>query len=287
MLESVFGSYQTLIENKLHQSISHFGQKTVLRDACEYALLNGGKRFRPALVLMVAKAVGNQYDATHAALAIEFFHTASLIADDLPCMDNDDMRRNKPALHKVYGESTALLATYALIAAGYECLSLNAQALANAHSQFKDRSATACMLALENASFNTGLHGATGGQFLDINPPDLTSATIQKIIEMKTGSLFETAFVLGWLYGGGDHNRLPEVKKAAQHFGLAFQIADDIGDMDQDARNGRFVNLATVCGLERARAFFEEEIQSYQSTIKELGIDSEELIYLSKNLKVT
>ena len=120
--------YQKLIEEKLLESISRLGPKNHVRDACEYALLNGGKRFRPALVLMVAADIGYDVDVIPAALGIEYFHTASLIADDLPCMDNDDERRNKPTTHRVYGESTALLATYALIAAGYACVAENAHA---------------------------------------------------------------------------------------------------------------------------------------------------------------
>lgn len=284
MLKDILNSYSPLIEKKLSDAIENFGQKTSLRDACEYALLNGGKRFRPALVLMVAKAVGRGYDASEAALAIEFFHTASLIADDLPCMDNDDMRRNKPSLHKVQGEATALLATYALISAGYECLSLNARSLAKQHPEFREKSAMACLLALENASFNTGFLGATGGQFLDINPPDLKAETIRKVIEMKTGSLFETAFVLGWLYGGGDHGQLALVKKAAQHFGMAFQIADDIKDCDQDAINGRSVNLASVCGLQKAQEQLLEEIKDYLNAVEQLNIDSRELVLIAKNL---
>src|SRR5688572_22103732 len=116
---SILEPYKQLIEQKLRESIDQLGPKTTLRDACEYALFSGGKRFRPALVLMIANALGYEVDVLPAAMGIEFFHTASLIADDLPCMDNDDERRNKPTTHRLYGESTSLLATYALISAGY------------------------------------------------------------------------------------------------------------------------------------------------------------------------
>src|ERR1700722_633886 len=107
-LNSILKPYQQQIEQKLQESIEQLGAKSKLRDACEYALLNGGKRFRPILVIMIANALGKKFDVTSAALAVEFFHTASLIADDLPCMDDDDERRSKPTLHKVYGEGTAL-----------------------------------------------------------------------------------------------------------------------------------------------------------------------------------
>ena len=113
------------IEKEIARSILSFGEKTKLRDACEYALLSGGKRLRPIIVMMVADGLGHDLDVAPAALAVEFLHTASLVADDLPCMDNDDERREKPSLHKAYGESVALLASYSLIFAGYEKLHEN------------------------------------------------------------------------------------------------------------------------------------------------------------------
>ena len=119
VLLSLFTSYQQEFEILVRKFAKHeLGGATKLREACEYALTNGGKRFRPILLMMTAKAANGSVDVGYAALAVELFHTASLVADDLPCMDNDDMRRDKPSLHKVYGEGVALLVTYALIAAG-------------------------------------------------------------------------------------------------------------------------------------------------------------------------
>lgn len=281
---AVLNPYKHKLEAALKSSIPSFGIKTHLRDACEYALTNGGKRFRPALVLMIAEALGNQVDVTSAALAIEFFHTASLIADDLPCMDNDDERRNKPSLHKAYGEAIALLSTYALIAAGYECLAKNAKFIKESKLPFSKDSDRICTLALENATFNTGLSGATGGQFLDVFPPDLTLPTLKKIIHEKTVSLFEISFVLGWLYGGGRIELLEEVKKAASSFGMAFQIADDLGDVTQDALNGRKVNIAAVCGVDAAHQMFHEEIELYQKRLIELKLDTPPLKSLASSL---
>lgn len=276
--------YKEKTEAKIKEELTNLGPQNKLRDACEYALTNGGKRFRPALVYMIADALGYRADVSYAALAVEFFHTASLIADDLPCMDDDDERRDKPSLHKVYGESIALLASYALIAHGYECLAKNAKALHEAkmpHSHQKDR---ICTLALENATYNTGLLGATGGQFLDIFPPDLSLQTLREVIQKKTCSLFEISFVFGWLYGGGRIEFLPKVKQAALHFGMAFQIADDLGDVDQDAANERKVNVAGVFGAESAKQMFHEEINFYKKTLSELGIDVSNLQALADRL---
>jgi geranylgeranyl diphosphate synthase type II len=260
--------YQLLTEKKIRENIKNFGEKSPLRDACEYSLTTGGKRFRPALVFMIAKELGFNYEVTPAALGVEFFHTASLVADDLPCMDNDDLRRNRPAVHKVYGESTALLVTYALIAAGYEAISRN-----TIHLRGQNPQADAiCQLALENAAHNTGFFGATGGQYFDINPKDLTQKSIRQMIHWKTVSLFEIAFVFGWLFGGGNPAKLDAVKKCASHFGLAFQIADDFDDILQDKKSDRKGNMVLALGKSEARTMFLEELDSYQKLLLDLNL---------------
>lgn len=265
--------YKQLIEQKLRENIEKIGPKSHLRDACEYALLNGGKRFRPALVFMIAKAIGWDADVTQAAMGIEFFHTASLIADDLPCMDNDDERRNKPTTHRVYGESAALLATYALISAGYACLAKNAQVIKESGHSFAQQGDFLSLLALENVAYNTGLYGATGGQYLDLVPPNLSLALIQEVIQKKTITLFEISFVLGWLFGGGDLNQLDVVKKSAAHFGMAFQIADDLDDMAQDLAHEHSINIANILGKEEAKHLFHEEISLFKQTLKDLKLN--------------
>ncbi|MBA3957323.1 MAG: polyprenyl synthetase family protein [Parachlamydiaceae bacterium] len=262
----ILAPYQEKISAALDRKINTLGPKNTLRDACEYALSNGGKRFRPALVYLIADGLGNKHDVTEAALAVELFHTASLIADDLPCMDNDDERRNKPSLHKVYGETVALLSSYALIAAGYECLAKNSQSLNNPNAD------KICVLALENATHNTGLLGATGGQFLDVYPTDLSLTGQRDVINKKTVSLFEISFVLGWLFGGGDLAKLHLVKKAAAHFGMAFQIADDIDDQTQDLINHRKINIANATNVNQATKMFHVETQQFLETLQQLNI---------------
>ncbi len=260
--------YQKPINEAITESFSSFGPKTDLREAVEYSLKNGGKRFRPAIVYMVANAQGKGWDVTDAALAVEFFHTASLIADDLPCMDDDDMRREHPSTHKVYGESTAILATYALIAAGYDRIRLNGQKLNSAHL---------IPLAIENATYNTGILGATGGQYADLFPGKLSEATVLDVIDKKTGTLFEISFVLGWLFGGGDPSLLDLVKKAAGHFGRAFQISDDFLDLEQDAGKANFPG---VVGCEKAARFLSEQLKATKEALKKLRLDSPELLTL-------
>ena len=262
--------YKEPIEKAIAESVDSFGPKTVLRNAIEYALKNGGKRFRPIIIYMMANALGKGADVSEAALAIEYFHTASLIADDLPCMDNDDERRELPSLHRVYGEATAILATYALIAAGYDRIRLGAQQL---------KRADICSLALENASLNTGILGATGGQYDDLHPPTLNEECILSVIDKKTGTLFEISFVFGWLFGGGELHFLDEVKKAARSFGRAFQISDDLLDLEQDKEG---INYPAIVGKEKARSLLSHELQNYYATLKKLQIESSELLSLGQ-----
>lgn len=266
----ILARYQEPIYAALDKSLASFGPKTPLREAIEYALKNGGKRFRPAIVYMVADAIGKKWDVTDSALAIEYFHTASLIADDLPCMDDDAIRRDQPAVHKVFGEGTAILATYALIAAGYDRIRLNGQKL-NREELIP--------LAIENAAHNTGIRGATGGQYEDLYPQKLDEATVLDVIDKKTGTLFEISFVFGWLFGGGAPHQLDWVKKAANHFGRAFQISDDFLDLQQD---GEKLNFPAVVGCEKATHVLFEELNFLNESLKKLRLDSPELLSLVK-----
>jgi geranylgeranyl diphosphate synthase, type II len=284
---SLLDPYQKKVNGIITANVDLLGPPSLVREACGYALTAGGKRLRPAIVLMIADALGLGADTSFSALSIECFHTASLVADDMPSMDDDDERRNIPSTHKKYGEGVAMLASYALIGAGYDLIAQNAACLIENKVSFSVTVDMRCRLALQNAAYNTGLFGATGGQFLDIQPPDLTLETLKRIIHLKTSSLFEIAFVYGWLFGGGALDRLSEVKLAAAHYGLAFQIADDIGDQDQDKQNGRYVNLANVLGLNGAREMFHEELSSYLLIINNLGLSGTSLVTLTDSLKAS
>ena len=173
--------YTQRIEEGLILSVAEMGEKNRLRDSCEYSLMGGGKRIRPLLVLLIGEALEKGGDVLPSALSVEFFHTASLIADDLPCMDNDDFRRNRSSLHKEFGESVAILSSYTLIAAGYEGIYKNA-VLMKKNKGLAERADAAVLFSLETAARCAGIQGATNGQFLDLFPPDQSGETIQKII---------------------------------------------------------------------------------------------------------
>ena len=262
--------FKNSFETFLKRNISLLGDENQLRDACEYALLNGGKRIRPLIVLMMGKALGHGLDVFEAALCVEYFHTASLIADDLPCMDNDDFRRSKPALHKVHGEAVALLASYALISSGYEKIFQSVQVLSRQKAPFSKRSSDACAVALDAATRCAGISGATGGQFKDLFPKTHSLEEALDVIYKKTVTLFEISFVLGWIFGGGSLDEVERIRETAYHFGMAFQIADDLGDMDQDGEES--INVAHLVGREKALAMVSKELETFTLKMKKLGM---------------
>lgn len=265
-----FEIYKLTFEAQLRHYVEQLGSKSVLKDACQYALMSGGKRLRPILVLITAEAIGS-CDVMPVARSVEFFHTASLIADDLPCMDDDAMRRGNPTLHKAFGESTALLASYTLIAAGYGGIYENASIMKQ-YSPFELSSEKRALKCLEVVSRCAGIQGATQGQFLDLFPPDSSLETIREIIYKKTVTLFEISFVFGWLFGGGDFTQVPVLQACAYHLGMAFQIADDLEDDVQDASHARGVNITTVVGKEKAIVIFKEEMAALEACLKKASL---------------
>lgn len=263
--------YKTKVDREIKKFIVSLKEKNNLTKACKYALLNGGKRIRPIIVLLISEALNKGFDVNFSAVAVELFHTASLIADDLPCMDDEKKRRKKPVLHKIFGESVAILSTYTFIASGYEMIVKNARVLEKKKMVSKEKSNSLAILAIEEMSKVSGIYGATNGQFLDLFPKNRSLKTILKIIKQKTCSLFEASFILGWLFGGGDIRKLEKVKKVAFYFGTIFQIADDICDMKKDKNK---LNIAVFLGKEKAMGILQREILLFEKELKKLNIFS-------------
>ena len=262
-----------LFEEALRASIAEFGEETPLRNGIEYALTNGGKRIRPLLVLSVAEGIGKGIDVMPAALSAEYFHTSSLIADDMPCMDDAEYRRGKPATHKKFGESVALLASYALISAGFEKVYDAGRVMCHPNAD------KATIVALECAARNAGINGATGGQYLDLF--DTSGQQIREMIFKKTVTLFEAAFVFGWVFGGGSLGEVALVKEASHHFGMAFQIADDLADFEEDAPHK---NIARFLGVEKASTLLEEELDALHTKLTVIGLDTPAILAMAQQL---
>lgn len=260
--DRMFKAYKSKIENALREYVEQMGEKSILRDACGYALNSGGKRLRPILVLLIAEILGNA-NVIPAALSVEFFHTASLIADDLPSMDNDAIRRGVPSLHVAYGETAALLASYTLMAAGYGGIHENGKMIGD------EKRAMEC---LGHAVKCAGIQGATQGQFYDLFPPSLSLETIRDIIYKKTVTLFEISFLFGWIFGGGELSKVDRLKKCAYHLGMAFQIGDDLEDSMQDAGHEKGLNIVAALGRKKAFSCLEQEIENFEKTLQELKL---------------
>ncbi|MEI6971064.1 MAG: polyprenyl synthetase family protein [bacterium] len=192
----------------------------VLHAAMRYSLLSGGKRLRPILVMAAAEAVGGSCEtAIGPALAVEALHTYTLVHDDLPCMDDDDLRRGRPTLHKVYGEAIALLAGDALLTLAFEWLASRQAPPPYPPNQF----------ALELASA-AGSRGVIGGQAEDIagTGRQPTRDLVEYIHSHKTGLLIRAALRMGAISAGAGERELSAISDYGTSVGLAFQIADDI-----------------------------------------------------------
>ena len=194
----------------------------------KYSLLGGGKRIRPFLVNEVCAMLGGDVNASMPfAMAVEMIHTYSLIHDDLPCMDDDDMRRGKPSNHKVFGEAYALLAGDALLT--------NAFAVASSN-KYTDARATA--RAVELIAEAAGDAGMIGGQFIDLEGEHRRLSLDELLVlhNHKTGKMIELSAILGCLAAGygEDTEEFTKVRAYAQRIGLAFQVIDDILDVEGD-----------------------------------------------------
>ena len=232
-------------------------QKSVI-EAARYSLSAGGKRIRPALVMVFCRVCGDDPEtALPVACAIEMLHTFSLIHDDLPCMDDDDMRRGKPSCHKAFGEATAVLAGDALAMLPY-------QIIAEAGLK-KTLSQDAALKIIKLLGELSGVWGMIGGQTVDLENENkrLDVSVILEMYRMKTGALLEFCCRAGCIAAGAGADKQLAAGSYGQRLGLAFQIVDDILDVTadekllgkpvgSDAAEGKYTYVSAV-GLEKAR----------------------------------
>lgn len=233
-----------------------------------YSLLSSGKRLRPILVKVMAASVGKGFDVKNSALAIELFHTASLIADDLPCMDNDDMRRGVSSLHIKYKESTALLSSFALLTEGFSLIEKNGESyFVNGYGD-EEEANKRLKTALQETVRLSGPMGVVLGQYLDVEQKSMVSEKdFERLYYLKTGTLFQGAFSLGYIFGGGDLEKLAIIKKLSSHLGFAFQIRDDFEDFEEET-----ISYPKKFGKEKATKRIEKEIESFFKSLDQLGV---------------
>jgi len=226
-----------------------------LVEAMRYAAIGGGKRVRPLLVVSTASLFGvNRESALRAGAAIEAIHVYSLIHDDLPCMDNDDMRHGKPTLHKVFDEATAVLAGDALHALAFEIL-------AEVETSSDPFTRSELILTLGQAS---GMNGMAGGQMMDMVADEegvqYDLHTITRLQQLKTGALLAASVEMGAILGKiAPQGRAP-LRAYARDIGLAFQIADDLLDVEGDEDKA-------------GKALRKDEEQGKQTFVTLMGVD--------------
>ncbi len=298
LAERTYEGYRKEIDEALERAreMGEFGDKSKLSEACGMAL-RGGKRLRAIVTLEVARAASAQQagtagrrapaaphvspiDAMEAALFIEYVHAAALIIDDLPCFDDDSLRRGGPALHVAVGPAVAQLAALALVAAAYQNICRQVDWIrANCPEALNaDRIG---MQICGEASRAMGAMGAAGGQYMDISDEESLAQEyrdqgVELITYRKTATFFEIACVAGWLAGGGAAGNQETMREIGKLVGTAFQIADDIGDMDVDrarTREGKpGWNFAEAYGKDVAARELDRNLRGARLLLTQAGL---------------
>ncbi len=265
-----------------------------LGEAMMYSVFAGGKRLRPCMLLSTLEMLGGTVDETALdfACAIEMIHTYSLIHDDLPCMDNDDMRRGKPSNHKFFGEATAVLAGDGLLSYAFEIMLLASRA--------DDRS----IEAMREIARGAGVFGMVEGQMADMNNeknPSPNEFIIEYIDKHKTGALISAAVLAGARLAGvrpaqasvADKEKYQKAQTFSELYGLLFQITDDILDvvgdeakvgktLGKDQKSNKLTYVALL-GLDGARALAQSTAKAALDALEGFGKGAEPLVELTKN----
>ena len=261
-------------------------QKRVI-EAARYSLFAGGKRLRPILCLASAEVVGGDVEPVlPAACALEMIHTYSLIHDDLPAMDNDNFRRGVPTNHKVFGEAIAILAGDALLTEAFEYFVLGGVST--------DKVTEVIRIAVKAA----GYRGMIGGQVIDLECEDrkVDLATVEYMHIHKTGALLSASLEIGAVLGGGDQVQTSALKNYGHHIGLAFQITDDLLDVEGDpalmgktpgsdaAKNK--MTYPALLGIARSRDAAREHVESSLESLAGFDVRAEPLRAIARYLLV-
>jgi geranylgeranyl diphosphate synthase type II len=274
-----FDEYRAEVDGLVERALalSEFGTRGGLAGACAYAI-RGGKRLRPIIVLEICRAAtllrrsaAHPVDPADAALAIEYLHSASLIIDDLPVFDNDSERRGQPTVHAKSNPAVAQMAALSLVSAAFQNICRQIDWIRANCPEFRNVDWVGTRLCY-TVSHALGATGAAGGQIMDATLSDAElfqgygSDALLDIARLKTATFFEISFLVGWLVSGAPLQDAAELQRAGRFFGTAFQIADDIGDMAQDAAR-RAVgkpgwNFANEYGESAARYFVSQNLDA-------------------------
>lgn len=286
MIETIINDYQVKINSRLDMISALSGQHyDIVSKAVRHSLLSGGKRIRPIILLEFYKLFGGDDDcAYNFACAIEMIHTYSLIHDDLPCMDDDDMRRGKPSCHKEFGEDIALLAGDALLTDAFgvasKTLGIDPERIVRAISYL---------------SAAAGTSGMVGGQVIDLKNEDREDYNlIYQMYSLKTSGLIKAAAVCGAILAGADDEQINLCEKYGENVGIAFQIIDDFLDLNSneedlgkptgsDEKNDK-KTLIKVLGEDKARELAENLTAEAETILDMINPECETLKSLTQYL---
>ncbi len=266
------------VERELKRLLNE--EDSLMFRAMRYAVLSGGKRFRPLLFLSSGEYFGASPDMLLPfACALELIHNYSLVHDDLPLMDDDDFRRGQPSCHKAFGEDIALLAGDGLLTLAFEVI---------AQAPVGDRLLPRKEQVLKEISRHAGVKGMIGGQLMDISlsREDLTEGTIHELMLKKTGGLITAAVKTGAILGGADAPELEAIVEYGRNVGLAFQVRDDIHDSGEKEQDGQPFrpNYVSLFGLETSKERLKDFVEAARNALNEASIESEELHWLASKL---
>ncbi|MBI5250390.1 MAG: polyprenyl synthetase family protein [Desulfomonile tiedjei] len=291
-LEQYLASRRELVDKALDDMLpGEDNEPAILHKAMRYSIFAGGKRIRPALAMASAEAVGGKpAEILPLAVALECIHTYSLVHDDLPAMDNDDLRRGKPTAHKVFGEAVAILAGDALLTFGLGVLSLP-----NVARMYRlDR----LVPVIHELSVAAGSTRLIAGQVMDIvfEGKEVTPEIVGSIMANKTGALIRASLVCGAMLAGGDSEEVGILGRFGELLGTVFQIRDDLLDIEGDpAKLGKAVGkdntrgkatFARVVGTEKTIEMMQTLTTSALETIEPLGKRVEPLIAVGKYIGI-
>ena len=265
----------------------HEPYPTPLIEAMRYCLEAGGKRLRPILCIAGSEAVGgSEIDAVPAACALELIHTYSLIHDDLPAMDDDDLRRGKPTCHKAYGEATAMLAGDALLTAAFEVVA--------AAGRNESSDSLKWLEVVYLVARAAGCSGMVQGQMMDLSlqGKQITLKELEMLQRLKTAALIKASVHAGAIIGGGNVEQITALNAYGRHIGLAFQVADDILNIEgkpemlgKPVGSDRALKKATgpsVMGLKQAKARANELVDTAVEELSMFGHRAEPLAALAR-----
>ena len=276
-------SLSSKIDNELKQVFLNKNNfQSRVFEAIDYSLFTGGKRLRPIITLKSCELFdGACMDAMPYAMGIEMIHTYSLIHDDLPAMDDDDLRRGKPTNHKVFGEAMAILSGDGLLNHAFETIIKNIVESSHTIDDYKRKTR-----ALEEISKYSGVYGMIGGQVVDLfsNHDSMSEEKLLFMYKTKTAALIQASLVAGAIIGGASDIEIEAMREFGLNLGLAYQIRDDILDMEEDNSIKKLTYL-TFHDIEKAKNDLVEYSNKAINALKSLsGRDIDFFVWLTEKL---